>query len=124
MYLYTRKETDVTSTVHDVPYGTIFKNIAGTPALDVFDETQIQVLAVRQHVIAPLNSAGITTPVPTHQTYGTIFKSFGQGVNIQFKRGDRPEERKGYYIGYVFDQGGDVGDQRMDFETEIKYRDA
>lgn len=123
--MYTRRQQPVASGVNSEPYGFVFKNISGTPALDMLDNTKINVLAMRQHTINPLNmtTAG-AVPVPSRNVYGTIYKSFGQGTNVLYGRKDTVEKQKSYYLGYIIDRAGDPGDSTFDFQVEVKYRDA
>lgn len=93
--------------------------------MDMLDTTKINVLAMRQHNITPLNmSTAGTVPVPSRNVYGTIYKSFGQGTNVMFGRKDVVEKQRSYYLGYIIDRAGDVGDAQFDFQVEVKYRDA
>lgn len=122
--MFTSRRTNDVSGPDQAIYAQHFKNISGDPNIDSFDTTQITCLMAKKHVINPLNFGGTTFGVPTHVVTGSVYKSFGQGVRMQYRRKTTTEKIKSVYLGFIVDRVGDIGDINFGYEIETKYRDA
>lgn len=100
----------------------VFKGVASNFTYDVFNDRRVTVLASKRHQIQPLNAASGVSPV--RRIHGTIYKSFGQGVNYVYNRDLNTGKNFSYCFGVIYDRSFVPTEVTMSHMCEVKYRDS